>query len=458
MKSKIIVIGLGRSGIAAAKLLNSEGEEIIILESCTNPKFKSDIQDLKNKGIQVELGKPLDPLSLQPWLDQLKCVVISPAIPWDHQTLNELRETGIAIKGEISLAWERLKHFPWIGITGTNGKTTVTHMLRHVLESNQLNAPMAGNVGIAAAEIALKYNTTRKGPDWLIMELSSYQLEAAPEISPKIGIWTNLTPDHLERHGSIDAYSNIKQRLLENSQTRIYNADDQFLIQHRQKMKPGIWVSTQGGRSSQGLSDFWINETGMIIERGKELFDSSTLEIPGNHNKQNLLLVTAAARAIGIDGISIQKSIKSFVGVPHRLEKIGNFNNISIFNDSKATNYESARMAIIALESPIIIIAGGQAKRGNASGWLNQVKTKACGIVLFGESGNYLQNLIFSAGYKGKIQTCRDLEQAVKIALHIGTEAKARSLLFSPACASFDQYQDYEDRGEHFRRIIKMII
>ncbi len=454
MKSKIVVIGLGRSGIGAARLLNSEGQEVIILESSKNPRLKSEQEALKREGIQVETGKPLELLSFQPWLDQIKSVVISPAIPWDHKTLDELRMLGVEVKGEINIAWERLKHFPWVGITGTNGKTTVTHMLRHVLELNKLNAPMGGNVGISAAEIALEYREKTKQPDWLIMELSSYQLETAPEISPTIGIWTNLTPDHLERHKTLETYSHIKRRLLENSETCIYNGDDEFLKQHRAKSKQGIWVSTKKGDSSNKQVDFWISETGMIIEKGKELFDSSVLEIPGNHNKQNLLMVTAAARHIGLSGTSIHQSLKSFKGVPHRLEKLGNLHGIKIFNDSKATNYESASMGISSVPATTVIIAGGQAKEGNANRWLHQINKKACGIVLFGESGDYLKELVISTNFKGVIQYCENLNQAVNVAIEIGLTRKAKSLILSPACASFDQYQDYEERGEHFRKII----
>ena len=147
LKSLIVVIGLGRSGIGAANLLHSEGYRVIVLESCKGPEHTSNAENLRSKGIKVELGKPLEFISFKPWLDQLHSVVISPGVPWNHNTLIELRKLGITIKGEMSLAWERLKNLPWIGITGTNGKTTVTHMLNHVLEANQLHAPMGGNMG-----------------------------------------------------------------------------------------------------------------------------------------------------------------------------------------------------------------------------------------------------------------------------------------------------------------------
>jgi len=455
LKSKtVVVVGLGRSGIGAAELLNAEGHRVIVLESGESPTFKTQAERLKSKGIQVALGKPLELSSFQPWLNQLTSVVISPAVPWGHSTLNELRQKGVTVTGEINLAWERLKHLPWIGITGTNGKTTITHMLQHVFESNHLKAAMGGNVGLPATEVALKYRMKKELPDWLIMELSSYQLETAPEISPRIGIWTNLTPDHLERHGSIEAYSNIKRNLLEKSDNPIYNADDSFLMRQRSSMKMGIWISSKGRGSSENPANFWINNKGMVVEKDEELFHSSVLDMPGSHNLQNLLMVTAASRKAGLTGAAIQESIRSFAGVPHRLEKIGCLHGIHVFNDSKATNYESAKMGLMSVASPSVIIAGGQAKEGNPSEWLEQINKRACGIVLFGTCKGYLKDIVDASTFKGDIFCCNNLNQAVGIAIEIGVKKKAKSLLLSPACASFDQYKDYEERGDHFRQLI----
>ncbi len=453
-----MVVGLGRSGIGAAKLLHSDGHEVIVLESSEGPQYRSHAENLKTKGIKVELGKPLELLSFSPWLEQLDSVVISPGIPWDHKTLNELRKLGITIKGEMGLAWEKLKHFPWIGITGTNGKTTVTHMLNHVLEASQVKAPMGGNMGNSAAELAFKYRNTKEKPDWLIMELSSYQIEAANDISPHIGIWTNLTSDHLERHGTIENYGAIKKRLLDNSEIPIYNADDKYLTQKRAQMKKGIWISARNNVQNNHLLDFWINEQGMVIENGEEIFHSSELGIPGEHNLQNLLMVTAAARNVGLSASSISKSLHSFQGIPHRLEKLGNLHGIKIFNDSKATNFESAKIGLIAVPSPTIVLAGGQAKRGDPSQWIKAINKKACAVILFGDCKNYLKNLISLSGFQGDLQCCENLMEATGIGISIGLKRKAKSLLLSPACASFDQYKDYEERGNHFRKLIAKLL
>ncbi len=459
MKSRTLVVGLGRSGIGAAKLLHAEGREVIVLEECKGTNFAQLSQPLQAKGIEVVLGKPFQVNSLKQWLNQLASVVISPGIPWNHPTLNQLRSKGIKVQTEISLAWERLNHFPWIGVTGTNGKSTVTHMLNHVLEANDLIAPMGGNVGLAATEIALGWKGAQKElPDWLIMELSSYQLEAATEIAPSIGIWTNLTPDHLERHKTIEAYSQIKRGLLEKSKTPIYNADDPYLMNQRQNLKKGLWVSAEGAGSQKEPADFWIDKNGIIFEKSQRLFSSSVLTIPGKHNLQNLLLVTAAARQTGLTPKAIHESLKSFQGVPHRLEPLGVIHGMNVFNDSKATNYDSACKGLLAIPGPVVIVAGGQIKLGDHSEWLKKVKNKACGVILFGTDAIKLQTLIKKSGFKGEIYCCKKLEEAIDPAIKMGIKNQAKSLLLSPACASFDQYQNFEERGEHFKSLVHAFI
>ncbi len=459
MKSISIVVGLGRSGIGAAKLLNSAGKNVIVVEELARNSFSLPAKDLQQQGIRVELGKPLEIKTFEPWLNQLESVIVSPGVPWDHSTLNALRKLGIKVQGEMALAWQKLNHIPWIAITGTNGKTTVTHLLQHVLEANHFIAPMGGNMGKSASELAFENNANNKDqPDWLVMELSSYQLEAAPDISPKIGIWTNLTPDHLERHRTMSAYRRIKRRLLDQSEIRIFNADDEDLALQRPKLSKGIWISSEGPGSSDYPSDLWINEKGILLEKEVPLFDSSLINLPGKHNLQNLLMVTAAARQAGLSAKAIARTLSSFKGVPHRLERIGKIKSMEIFNDSKATNFHSATMGLKAVKGPSLVLAGGQIKEGNSSNWLNELQSKASGIILFGSSANELKALIQAYGYKGKLRCCEGLSEAIKLAIKIGQETNAKSLLLSPACASFDQYENFEERGDHFKTIIHALL
>ncbi len=459
MKARILVVGLGRSGIGAAKLLNAEGHPVIVLEEKEGNEFLEISNNLESKGIHVKLGKDLNLDNLSPFVEQIKSVVLSPGVPWNHPTLNYLRNKGIKIEGEMALAWERLKGTPWIGITGTNGKTTVTYMLQHVLEGNGLIAPMAGNMGYSGTELALKLtNQSQRKLDWLIVELSSYQIEAAEQIRPRIGIWTNLTPDHLERHGTMEKYRQIKRSLLEKSQIQILNADDEEIVQQKPSLKNGIWVSTEGPNNEKISADYWINNTGMILERGEPIFHSSTLKLNGKHNLQNLLLVIAAAREAGLNVNQIEESIKTFKGVPHRLERVGTLQGMTIFNDSKATNYSSSLMGLNAVLPPTVLLAGGQIKAGDPNQWLETIKQKACGVILFGKSAYKLKEIIQSSGFRGEIGCYKDLNQACIEAVKMSLKSNAKSLLLSPACASFDQYKSFEERGDHFKTLLKVIL
>ncbi|WP_269623371.1 UDP-N-acetylmuramoyl-L-alanine--D-glutamate ligase [Prochlorococcus marinus] len=456
-KSIIIVIGLGTSGIAAAKYLKAIGNNVVLFEESESSLFQQLAKKLNAEGIKVKLGMPLQWSSFKSYLNQISKVVIGPGIPWDQSTLKKLRSKGITIQSEISIAWGSLKQIPWVGITGTNGKTTVTHMLHHVLSKNLIESEIGGNVGNAASELALtlKRNHTKK-TKWLVIELSSYQIESAPEITPQIGIWTTLTPDHLERHGTIDNYYKIKRGLIENSSIRIYNADDKYLSNHREELPHGLWVSTREKKTeSQSLSDLWISSNGKIIEKGKELFDSSILQLPGDHNLQNLLLVTAAAREIGLSSKEIADAIISFKGIPHRLEKTFELEGIEIFNDSKATNFDSSETALKATLGPLILIAGGRLKQGYTKSWMEQIEMKAYAIFLFGESRYKLKNIIESYNFQGEIYCYNDLKETVKKSIEIALSKNVKSILFSPACASFDLYKNFEERGDHFKILVK---
>ena len=218
-----IVLGLGGSGISAAKLLKSEGKNVLVLENDSNEKLIDISEKLQSEGIKVILlGEPLNISNFRPWISNISSIIVSPGIDWEHITLKELRSKNIYMQGEVEFAWERLSHIKSIGITGTNGKTTVTNMLNHVLKLNGLNTDMGGNIGKALSKIVLESKQNNYPQlNWLILELSSYQIEGSPKLKPTIGIWTTFTPDHLERHQNIETYYNIKRSLLENSKIRL---------------------------------------------------------------------------------------------------------------------------------------------------------------------------------------------------------------------------------------------
>ncbi len=450
-----VVVGLGRSGMGAARLLAQSGTAVTVIDSGTSEALNQRSNLLKQQGMEVHLGIPLQASSFDPWLNDLQRVVISPGIAWDHPTLQHLRSHGVAIDGEMAVAWDALQSIPWIGITGTNGKTTVTHLLSHVLEHSGLNAPMGGNMGFSAAEMGLELQgSTTNHPDWLVMELSSYQIEAAERIHPAIGIWTTLTPDHLERHGTLEHYREIKRGLLERSELAIFNADDPDLRQQRKSWNGGLWVSANGPSPDDNPVDVWIDAEGWVREAEQTLFEAKALKLPGDHNLQNMLLVTAAARRIGLTAAQIEAALQAFPGVPHRLEPLGQLRGIAVFNDSKATNYDAAEVGLRAMQGPTVVLAGGSVKRGDASGWLEQLTQQACGVVLFGDGAAELHRMIQSSSYAGDVHCCSDLAEAVNAAVVLAQQKNASNILLSPACASFDQYSDFEARGDHFRGLI----
>ncbi len=452
-----IILGLGSSGINAAKLLKSEGKNVLVLENNSNEKLLDISNKLKSEGINVILlNKPLHIDNFTPWIERTSSIIISPGIDWEHETLKDLRSKNIDMKGEVELAWERLNHIPSIGITGTNGKTTVTYMLNHILKLNSLNTDMGGNVGKALSKIVLETKQKNyKQLNWLVLELSSYQIESSPKIKPTIGIWTTFTPDHLERHHDIKTYFNIKRSLLEKSSIRIYNSDDNYLSSKRKELPEGIWIGVNSKSSYSEQPKFWINDKGYIFEDQTQLFHSSQLKLPGKHNLQNLLLVTAAAREIGLDHSSIAESINSFEAVPHRLEYLGKIDKLNFYNDSKATNFESSATGLKSVPLPIILIAGGQIKKGDSLTWIKQLKQSTNGIVLFGFSAKELKKTILQSSYKGKVVVEKSLEEATKTSIEIAKKTNSKSVLLSPACASFDQYQNFEERGDHFKKLVR---
>ena len=361
-----VVVGIGRSGMGAARLLQAQGHTVTVLDSKNDKTQQASAKALRQLGIEVHLGCPLHPDPFDPLADRLDQVVISPGIAWDHPAMTQLRRKGINVCGEMAVAWDALRHIPWIGITGTNGKTTVTHLLQHVLNEAGLQAPMAGNVGHSAAELALQcMNTKQHQPDWVVMEMSSYQIEAAEQVAPRIGIWTTLTPDHLERHGTLEAYRAIKRGLLVRSEHAVLNGDDPDLRKHQHAWTDATWVSTRPCPTMP--CSLWIDSEHWVRTTADRLFPAEALSLPGAHNRQNMLLVTAAALKTGLTAAAIEAGLRSFSGVPHRLEPLGLLKGMEVFNDSKATNYDAAAVGLRAVASPTVVLAGGQTKQGDAS-------------------------------------------------------------------------------------------
>ena len=464
-----VVVGLGRSGIGAARLLRALGEPVRLAESRSGGALAEQAAALEAEGIPVHLGLPLDADRFDALTPPPATVVVSPGIRFDHPALEALRARGVAVQGELVGAWRAGRAVPWIGITGTNGKTTVTYLVHHLLAAGGLDAPLCGNVGTSAADVVRQRivagsgaptdgapSRTLTSPDWLVVELSSYQIEAASELAPAIGIWTTLTPDHLERHGTLEAYRAIKRQLIEQSSLRILNADDPDLRSRAASWDQALWI-TAGARQAAldaGIDPhLWI-EAGEVWDADGPLFPAAALAMPGDHNRQNLLMATAAALAAGLTPAVIEAACRSFPGVPHRLERIREHGGITWFNDSKATNYDAAEVALRALVGPLVVLAGGQSKQGDGSGWIAQLQRQAAAVILYGAARQEFAGLLAAGGYGGRVESVEGLDQAVPLARELAAQGACPAVLLSPACASFDQYSDFEARGDHFRRLV----
>ncbi|MEB3281165.1 MAG: UDP-N-acetylmuramoyl-L-alanine--D-glutamate ligase [Lyngbya sp.] len=447
------IIGLGRSGNAAARLLKSQGWKVTVSDSNTSPKLHQQQQQLITEGINVNLGENFDAET------SADLVVVSPGVPWDIPPLETARQRGIEVVGEMELAWRNLDFVPWVGITGTNGKTTTTALTAAIFKAAGFNAPACGNIGNAACELALQQQEIRalkvdKSVDWVIAEVSSYQIESSSTLAPKIGIWTTFTPDHLSRHRTLENYYNIKAKLLKNSEIQVLNGDDPYLRKNASQLwKDACWTSVKGKSELIGNPDFGVYIEGdYVCQNNQKILPVSTLKMAGSHNLQNLLMAVAAARLAGIEPAAIEEAISNFPGVPHRLEYVGTWQEIDWINDSKATNYDAAEVGLVAVEAPVILIAGGEAKEGDDSQWLQKIQEKAAAVLLIGDAAEQFSQRLQQVNYQN-VEIVETMEKAIPKAAELARNLSAKVVLLSPACASFDQYESFEHRGDHFRQL-----
>jgi UDP-N-acetylmuramoylalanine--D-glutamate ligase len=448
------VIGLGRSGIAAARLLRRDGWEVVVSDANQSEVLFAQQQLLQAEDIIVLLGWrfSLEAIAATD-LPRPDRIVVSPGVSWQHPALEVARQQEIEVIGELELAWRALPTVPWVGITGTNGKTTTTALVASIFQSAGLKAPACGNIGHSACEVAL----TGEPVDWVIAEVSSYQAEAAPTLAPHIGIWTTFTPDHLERHGTLENYRDIKASLLHKSRQKILNGDDPYLRQNLAEEWPdALWTYTQYP-DAEIPSIFAVIEAGWVMIHHRPVVEVKTLRMPGAHNQQNLLVAVMAAHLAGIDNAVIAQAVAAFPGVPHRLEYICTWNGIDFINDSKATNYDAAQTGLAAVAAPAILIAGGDPKVGDDALWIETIKDKAATVLLIGKAAPAFAQRLQESGYS-QYEMVETLEQAVPRAGELAQIQAAKVVLLSPACASFDQYQSFEHRGDHFRELCQSIL
>ena len=420
-----LVVGLARSGAGAAVMLMEHGE-VIGVDSGHPPEA-----DAIPSPIEVHLDS--DGLDL---LDRARTVVKSPGVPREAPVIAAAVERGIDVLGELEMAW-RLMSCEFIAITGTNGKTTTAELLGAIHREAQLDTAVAGNVGTAVSSLVGALHPACA----LVCEVSSFQLEDATAFAPEAAVLLNLAEDHLDRHGTFDAYRDAKLRIFANQDggdVAVVPADLDIA-----RPLPARKV-TFGGRGS----DMALDAEDRLVWRGEPLMPASEIRMRGDHNRANAMAAAAVALARGIPAGAVTRALRTFPGVPHRLEEVAVRDGVTYVNDSKATNVASAIVGIRAFEAGVHLILGGSLKGGGFTGLREPVSERCRACYLIGEAADRL-----AADLEGTVplHRCGDLERAVAAASEAAQPGDV--VLLSPACASYDQYENYERRGEHFRRL-----
>jgi UDP-N-acetylmuramoylalanine--D-glutamate ligase len=433
---KIGVLGLGKSGIAAANLSVKLRYNVFASDS-----KKKEIKDL-NKKIVTEFGVHSDKILAS------DIIIKSPGISSDVPILKKARKHKIIVMSELAFALENSKYKKIIAITGTNGKSTTTDLISKIVKATHKDSIVSGNIGFPLTDKALK--TTKN--TYITMELSSYQLEDTPKFRPNISALLNITPDHLEHHKTMKAYIKAKENILINQKREdfaVINYDDKLCRKTAEKTEAKIiFFSKQPLK--RGV--FYDNGKIVIITGRKHIEIKPKINIVGMHNIENILAAVAATYAAGITPAVIEKIISKYKGVEHRIEFIKTLNGVNYYNDSKSTNVDSTRVALESFDGNILLIMGGRDKGSPYTHLKQLIKQKVKAVFLIGEASNKIKKDLKDASVFFNVCT---IENAVN---HIfKTAQKGDTVLLSPACSSFDQFRDFEERGAVFKQLINKL-
>lgn len=446
---KVLIVGLGKSGKAAAKALNEAGAKVSVQDSKTSDKLDTQfIQYMQNEGITAYLG------SVPEDMTSFDMLVLSPGVPPTLAHIEEARKAGIEITGELEMAY-RLGEGQFIAITGTNGKTTTTTLVGEIFKAAGRDTAVVGNIGSpVVAEAA-----GSKEDKWLITEVSSFQLETTSWFRPVVSSILNLTPDHLNRHGTMEAYGAAKARIAAEQgpdEFLIINLDDPLAY----ALKDGTAATViPFSRKTVPAAGAYLDGTRIMV-RGLDgtdhfICDRSELKIIGDHNVENVLAASAITFFAGIDPEIISAAVREFPGVEHRIEFSGNVDGVDYFNDSKGTNVDAAVIALKALKDGVILIAGGDGKSQDFTELANHFKGCVEALVLLGRDAPIIEEAARKAGFTN-IYNCKDMPSCVRKAAELAKPGQ--KVLLSPACASWDMYDNFEQRGRHFKECVKEML
>ncbi len=427
--ARVVVVGMAKSGVAAVELLVEQGAKVIAVDQ--NP-----VADAK----LAELGVAVHP-QVDASFAAADLVVLSPGVPTDAPVVEAVRARGIRVIGDLELAswfWKG----DVIGITGSNGKTTTTALTGHILQQCGIAAQVGGNIGTPPASLVA---SSREG-QWNVLELSSFQLETIESFRAHIGACLNVTPDHLDRHHTFERYAAAKGRLFENQRAgdvAVLNADDPAAAGYaRGAAASPVWFS-----ATHQVEGAWL-DGGRILVQGEPLMATAEVPLRGTHNIENVMAAAIIARQAGATNAQIRAAVRTFPGVEHRLEFVRELNGVAWYNDSKATNVDAALKAIAAFDGGLWIILGGKDKNSDYTPLAAALQGKTHAALLIGAAAEKI------AGQLAGVATipCATIDAAVREA-HRRARA-GDTVLLAPACASFDQFQNYEHRGREFKQLV----
>ena len=437
----ILVFGMGLSGVAATRLLLKVGASVVFFDTkeVEDERINSEFQGV----CQVRYGS----LTEQD-LHAIDIVVISPGIPLDLPIVEEWKQRGLPIWGEIELAYV-CGSGDVLAITGTNGKTTTTALLGEIMKVYQENSFVVGNIGIPYTEIALQTNED----SIIVAEVSSFQLESIHSFHPKVSAILNITEDHLDRHHTMEAYIEAKKAITNNQTTDdfcILNYDNDITRELGKQMAAQVIYFSRHERLDKGL---YIVDGQIVsrIHKREVICDLDQLRLLGEHNHENAMAAIAMALCYGVPTNVIREALYTFKGVAHRLEYVTEFHGVVYYNDSKGTNPDAAIKGIKAMNRPTILIGGGYDKDSHYDEWIEAFDGKVKHLVLLGATKNKIKECAIKQGFE-HITLVDDLQEAVTVSRQYARPGDA--VLLSPACASWGMYKDFEERGDHFKKII----
>ena len=444
---RVLVSGIAKSGISAAGLLKKLGADVTVQDAKTEDKLGDVTDELRSQGFNLYLGANPDAI-----IEDMDILVMSPGVPADLPFVNKAREKNIPVIGEIELAYMFCKS-PVIGITGTNGKTTTTTLAGDICKAYFENTFVVGNIGNPFADITFE----TKDDGVVVAELSSFQLETINEFKPKVSAVLNITPDHLNRHHTLENYIAAKERVFENqdeSDFCILNYNDEITRKMADKTKADVIFFSLGGKITEGIysdeKSIYINALGY----NEKVVDIDELKILGGHNVENAMAAIGCCAAIGVPLDIIRKVLKEFTAVEHRIEYVRTINDIEFYNDSKGTNPDASIKAVEAMKRPICIIAGGYDKGSDFTEWIDTFKGRVKFVAVIGAVKDKITATLDKAGFTN-YKIADTFEEAIDLCYKNAVPGDC--VLLSPACASWDMFKSYEQRGEIFKEYVKKL-